>query len=133
MLKSPLHEQYECGATMMLHRANEQGLPALGLVAWHSTGEKLLVWLLSSQARWALAVESSSSTYGANPWLDLPETFDPFTWHTIRLRRRGDQLTIYLDGPEVLTLTIPPRPERSGLVTRDAAAAFTGVWQTGLP
>src|SRR5207302_9414365 len=88
---------------MMLHRANEQGLPALGLVAWHSTGEKLIVWLLSSQARWALMVESSSSTCGANPSLDLPQTFDPFTWHTIRLRRWGNQLTIYLDGPEVLT------------------------------
>jgi hypothetical protein len=45
----------------------------------------------------------------------------------------GDQLTVYLDGPEVLTMTIPPRPERLGLATRGAAAAFTSVWQTGVP
>jgi hypothetical protein len=118
---------------MMLHQTNEHGQPALGLVVWHSSEEKLLVWLLSRQSHYALAVESRGSTSGANPLLDLPQTFDPFNWHTLRLRRWGDQLTIYLDGPEVLTMTIPPRPERLGLVTRDAAAAFTEVWQTGLP
>jgi GH43 family beta-xylosidase len=133
VLKGPILEQYECGVTMMLHCANEQGQPALGLVVWHSAREKLLVWLLSSQAHWALAVESSGSTPGADSSFDLPESFDPFKWHTLRLRRRGDQLTVYLDGPEVLTMTIPPRLERSGLATRGAAAAFTGVWQTGLP
>jgi GH43 family beta-xylosidase len=133
VLKGSPQHQYECGATMMLHRTNEHGQPALGLVVWHSTEEKLLVWLLNRQSHYALVVESRGSMSGANLLLDLPGRFDPFNWHTLRLRRWGDQLTVYLDGPEVLTVTIPPRPERLGLVTRDAAAVFTEVWQTGLP
>src|SRR5207248_2059587 len=97
VLKGPAHEHYECGVTMMLLRANEHGQPALGLVAWHSLEEKLLVRLVCSQSCWTLAVESRGSTPQASASLDLPRSFDPYDRHTLRLRRWGDQLTIYLD------------------------------------
>ncbi len=133
VLKDTLYEHYECGATMQLHRANQHGQPALGLVAWHSTREKFFIWFMNTQAHWALVIESSDSTSKANVTFDLPETFDPCNWHTLRFRRWCNQLTIYLDGPEILTIPMPSRLEKLGLVTRDAAIAFTGVWQTALP
>ena len=134
LLKGPFHEQYESGATMMLRRANEDGQPALGLVIWHSMDESLLVRLLQDRSRWKVMVESLARNLRiVSESLDLPERFDPFAWHTLRLRRGNEQLTVYLNGPEVLSVSVPARSERLGLITWDAAAAFTDVWQTGWP
>jgi hypothetical protein len=134
LLKAPFHEQYESGATMMLRRANQDGQAALGLVIQHSRDDSLLVWLLQDRLRWKLVAERlARNVRTVSKTLDLPESFDPFAWHTLRLRRGNDQLTVYLDGPEVLTVNVPTRSERVGLITRDAAAAFMDVWQTGWP
>jgi GH43 family beta-xylosidase len=132
VLKGSFHEQYECGATLKLLHTCKQGQPALGLVLWQNRTEKLYVQLLQSQSRWTLSIESSSSPPDANASLTLPATFDPFIWHTLRLRRWHDQLMIYLDGPEVLTIALPSHPEKFGLATRNAAVAFMSVWQTAL-
>ncbi len=77
-----------------------------------------------------LAVQSAGTLPSMHTSAELPVTFDPTRWHTLRLQRQDDQLTIFLNGPEVLTILLPLRPEGIGLVTRDAAAAFTSVWQT---
>lgn len=133
VLKGQSLEQYEFGATMQLHQSNKAGQPAFGLVALQNTGQRLFVWLLQQQFSWKLLVESrlpTVDTATVHRTIDLPETFDPSSWHLIRLLRSDDQLTVYLDGPEVLTLPTPSHAERLGLVTRDTAAAFTGVWQT---
>jgi hypothetical protein len=132
LLKGSFHEQYECGATMKLSYPCEQGQPAFGLVLWQGRKDKLSIWLLQHQVRWRLSIESNPSAPDANASLDLPVTFDPFIWHTLRLRRWHDQLTVYLDGPEALTITLPSHPEKFGLATRNAAAAFMSVWQTAL-
>ena len=128
-------EQYEAGATMRLQQIGADGQTALGLVVWQSAEEKLFIWLLQNQSRWSLTADNRILTKGTptiHSQFDLSGTFDPSGWHTLRLVRSRDRLTVYLDGPEVLTLPVPSRPERFGLATRDAAAAFTSIWQTGL-
>jgi hypothetical protein len=133
-LKGPLHQQYEFGASLMLRRASEHGQAACGLVIHQTEDEKCFVLLLCDQSRWTLAVESGASAVASstdNPSFDLPQAFDPFTWHTLRLVRTFDRLMVYLDGPEVAVFTLPQHSEKVGLITRNVAAAFTGVWQTG--
>jgi hypothetical protein len=132
VLKGSFYEQYECGATMKLRHTYEQDQPALGLVLWQNRKNKLSVLLLQRQLRWTLSIESNSSAPDANASLALPATFDASIWHTLRLRRWHDQLTIYLDGPEALTIALPSHPEKFGLATRNAAVAFMSVWQTAL-
>ncbi len=130
VLKGSRHEQYEVGATIRLRRASEQGQPAFGLLIWPNRAEKLLILFRQSQLHWMLAVESAGSLPSMHISVELPVTFDPARWHTLRLQRQDEQLTIFLNGPEVLTILLPLRPEGVGLVTRDAAVAFTSVWQT---
>ena len=132
LLKGSFHEQYECGATMKLSHLCEQGQSAFGLVLWQGRKDKLSIWLLQRQLCWTLSIESHSSVPDANASLDLPTTFDASIWHTLRLKRWHDQLTIYLDGPKALTIALPSHPEKLGLATRHAAAAFMSVWQTAL-
>jgi hypothetical protein len=128
---SPLTE-YECGATMMLDKANEHEQPAFGLVVWHSSEEKLFVLLSQRQSHWMLLVQSHCSAPETPIVFELSRAFDPFRWHTLRLRCCNEQLTVYLDGPQVLAFSLPARPEKMGLITRSAAGAFKSVWQTGL-
>jgi len=132
VLKGSFHEQYECGATMKLSHLCEQGQPAFGLVLWQSGKDKVSIWLLQRQSRWTLSIESNSPAPKTNASLALPTTFEPFLWHTLRLRRWHDQLTIYLDGPEAMTIAVPSHPEKFGLATRNAAVVFMSVWQTAL-
>lgn len=133
-LKGPLHEQYEFGTSLMLRRAGEHGQAAFGLVIHQEDDENCFVLLLRDQARWTLVVESGAFAVASStdsPSFDLPQTFDPFTWHTLRLVRTFDRLMVYLDGPEVAAIILPQHSEKVGLITRNVAAAFTGVWQTG--
>ncbi len=132
VLKGSFYEQYECSATMKLRHPCEQGQPAFGLVLWQGGKDKVTIWLLQHQPRWILAIESNSPTPDANASVALAATFDPFLWHTLRLRRWHDQLTVYLDGPEALTIALPSHPEKFGLATRNGAVAFMSVWQTAL-
>jgi hypothetical protein len=64
--------------------------------------------------------------------IDLPADFDPCSWHTLRLVRRARDLSICLDGPPALAVTLPEAAFALGLVTRAAGAAFTSVWYTGV-
>jgi GH43 family beta-xylosidase len=134
LLKGSQLDQYELGATMRLREASETGTPAFGLVLWHSEQEHIFAWLAQGHDGWMLSVESEGAEGGASisGQFDLPCTFDPFSWHTLRLRQADGQLTLYLDGPEVLSFPLPTYPAMPGLATRDARAPFTGVWQTGL-
>jgi hypothetical protein len=93
----------------------------------------LLVWLAQGPPHCRLEVEGRGAAAGLVASLDLPPAFEVSAWHTIRLVRWGDEVTIYLDGPQVLTVMAPAGPGVLGVAARDGAAAFTGVWQTGLP
>jgi hypothetical protein len=117
---------------MKLSHPCEQGQPAFGLVLWQDRKDKVSIWLSQRQFGWTLSIESNSSALDANASLDLPTTFDASIWHTLRLKRWHDQLTVFLDGPEALTIALPSHPEKFGLATRNAATAFISVWQTAL-
>jgi arabinan endo-1,5-alpha-L-arabinosidase len=131
LLKGPTYLEYEFGVTMRLHRASEQAQPAYGVVSWHNAERCLFVRFQKKSVGWVLVVENAETVSPLNKVVELPDTFDPATWHTLRIVRQDERLTIYLDGPEVLAITLPLLPERVGLVTCDAGVAFTGVWQTG--
>ena len=133
LLKGPHHNGYEVGAAMRLLHSGTGTQPALGLVAWHSAEGMLLVWLVQGPPHCKLEVEGRGAAAGVVASLDLPPAFEVSAWHTIRLVRWGDEVTIYLDGPQVLTVMAPAGPGVLGVAARDGAAAFTGVWQTGLP
>ena len=132
VLKGPPLERYEFGATLRKIDAGAQ--PALGLVVWQGKEEKLFIWLEQRASRWTLAVSGKLAGMArASEEVELTEAFDAFNWHTLHLVRSADGLTVSLDGREMFTLTTPASSERVGLATRNTAAAFTGVWLTGLP
>ncbi|GHO83359.1 hypothetical protein [Dictyobacter formicarum] len=130
ILKGSLLEQFEFGATLRLSEHNEDTTPALGILAQYSEQEKLYVRLLKRQERWTLAVESMGIAPVVNRVISLPDTFNPTEWHTLHLVQDQAQTHIHLDGSEVLSITETARPAQPGLVTVNAAAAFSRVWQT---
>lgn len=132
LLKGAAHQSYEFGATLRLCQAHGRALAAHGLVIWHNEEDKLLVLLQQYQTEWLLEVEGYGSLTGMNASIELPETFDPSAWHTLRVQCLHEQLTLFLDGPEVFVTPFTSRSETMGLVTRNASAAFTSVWLTGL-
>jgi len=136
LMKGPPHEDYEYGATMRLAVSEVAGMPSFGFVARDDADGSLVVWFARDGERWTLVAERHGKdllSRQAEGSFDLPADFDPHTWHTLRLVRLGGGLTVYLDGPEALTVETPAGRTTLGLVTRDASAAFTSVWQTGLP
>lgn len=133
LLKGAMIEQYEFGATMCLQKMRRDGSEAAGLVVWSGEAGAIFVWLRQKQhTGCVLSVERDSEPAGTGVTLDLPATFDASRWHSLRVVYQGDRFTLYLDGPQVLTLPAPAGPGRPGLATRHVAAAFTSAWQTGL-
>ncbi len=132
LLKGAALQSYEFGTTLRLYQAHERELSAHGLVIWCSEEDKLLVLLQHYQAHWLVKIEGYGSFTGMNASIELPETFNPSAWHTLRVQCLDEQLTIFLDGPEVFVTPFTSRSETMGLVTRNASAAFTSVWLTGL-
>lgn len=132
LLKGAQYEQRELGATMKLNMlADEQ--TALGLVLWLSEADKRIFWLTQDVSQdSALIVESSGVLASETLIHKLSKGFDLCDWHTLRLAYQHDSLTLFLDGPELLTLALPSNSYRMGLATRNAVASFVGVWQTGL-
>jgi hypothetical protein len=123
VLKGSPYRLYEFGATMQLQHGNQS---AFGLVV--RGREKFFIWFVQNQTYWQLVAENFASE---NKVLcNLPVSFNPEKWHTLRVEQRKDSLTIALDGPEVAVLPLVPEPVRLGLATRNAAVTFTGVWQT---
>jgi len=136
LMKGPPHEDYEYGATMRLAVSGVAGMSSFGLAARDDADGSLVVWLARHGERWALVAERRGKdllSHQVEGSFGLPADFDPHAWHTLRLVRLGGGLTVYLDGPEALTVAAPTGHVRLGVATRDASAAFTSVWQTGLP
>lgn len=123
VLKGSWYRQYEFGATMQLQHGNQS---AFGLVVRGQ--EKLFICFAQNQSRWQLVAENPASE--SNVLCSLPDSFNPEQWHTLLLSQGEDSLTIALDGPEVAVLPLIAEPVKVGLVTRNAAVAFTSVWQT---
>lgn len=132
ILKGPSLEHYEFGAATRVLAQQEE--PAFGLVIWQSEEEKLFIWLKQRASRRVLAVDGKLAAMDTSAQkVELAPAFDASAWHALRLVRTADTVTIFLDGHENLTLSVPAASEKVGLVTRDVAAAFTGVWLTGFP
>ncbi len=131
LLKGSQYEQCEFGATMKLNAVSDEPV-ALGLVLWLSETDKCFFWLTQDASKdSSLVVESSGALASETLTHKLPNSFDLHDWHTLRLTYQHDTLTLFLDGPELLTLALPPHAYTMGLITKDASASFTGVWQTG--
>ncbi len=154
LLKGSPQLQYEFGATMRLRQSNAHAQAAFGLVLLanplsettvlqsdntsdvehdgdgRSNTKKLFIGFEQRQSGWMLIAENGSAQLSS---LALPENFDPSIWHTLRLEHWKDVLVVSLDGPKIFTLPVPRASTSVGLVTRNAAAAFTSVWQTGRP
>jgi len=132
LLKGSLYESCEFGATMKLKVAGEHESAALGLVLWRSEADKRFLWLTQDASNAStLVVESLGTLASKTLTHKLSQRFSLHDWHTLRLVYQGDSLTLYLDGPELLTLALPSNVYKMGLATRNTGAAFTGVWQTG--
>ena len=127
-------DRYEFGATMRLLEGSSQDAaqPSFGLVIGHGDEGNVAVWLACLAGDWAVRVESRGAARAAAA-VDLPAAFDPTQPHTLRLLHLDGIVQIYLDGPLILECSAGSLSGRRGLLTLDAAAAFTGVWQTGLP
>ena len=133
LLKGSQYKSCECGATMQLRAVNEHELAAFGLVLWLSEADACFLWLTRDASKHStLIVEGIGTLASATLTHQLPKGFDLHDWHTLRLTDLHDTLTLFLDGPELLTLALSANAYRMGLATRNAGAAFTGVWQTGL-
>ena len=71
-----------------------------------------------------IADEHEGAALGLALWLS--EADKRFFWLTQDASKES-----FLDGPELLTLVLPSHAYKMGLATKNASAAFTGVWQTG--
>ncbi len=130
LLKGFSYESCECGATMKLNMSDEAA--ALGLVLWLNETDKRFFWLTQDAPKdSALVIESFGTLASETLMQKLPKTFNLHDWHTLRLTYQNDVLTLFLDGPELLTFALPANAYKIGLATRNASAAFTSVWQTG--
>ena len=132
LLKGSPYESYECGATMKLNTTDEYESVALGLALWLSETDTCFLWLTQHGLQDStLRVEGIGTLAGETLTQKLPQSFDLHNWHTLRLVSVQDSLTLFLDGPELLTFALPSNAYRLGLATKNISASFTGVWQTG--
>ncbi len=130
LLKGAAQNCYEFGATIRLLQIVNSGPSAFGLLLWNKQ-ESIEISLTQTWTEWKLLIEDTKAVPPLKSELVLPPDFDPQQWHTLRLLVNDRQLDLYLDGPQVLTLGLAGGGHRCGLLTRDAACAFVGVWQTG--
>ncbi len=131
LLKGSSYKQHEFSCTLRLQQSAEHEEAGLGCVLWHSRAEQTFILLSQHSDQWKLIVELTNDLPGTNIVLDLPAAFNPQSWHTLRLECQSNQLSIYLDGPQIFTHALLTRAETVGLVTRHASAAFMSVEQTG--
>ncbi len=130
LLKGSQYTSFEFGATMKLTTSNQEPF-AFGLVLWLSETDKRFLWLTQDASKEnTLLVEGTGTLAHTAHTHSLPQPFDLHNWHTLRITLQSGSLTIFLDGPELLTLTLPSHAYMMGLATRNTGAAFTGVWQT---
>lgn len=130
LLKGSQYEACEVGVTMKLNAGNEAA--ALGLVLWLNEAEKYFLWLTQNASKDSMLVIEGVGILDSKILSQrLLQTFDLRDWHTLLITYQQGTLTLFLDGPELLTLALPSHAYKMGLATRNAEAAFTGVWQTG--
>ncbi len=131
LLKGSQFQSCEFGATMKLNTAGMQEQAALGLVLWQSETDKCFFWLTRDANDSILIVEGSGTLAHETTTQKLLNSFKLHDWHTLCVTYQSNSLTIFLDGPEILTLRLPNHAYTMGLATRNASASFMGVWQTG--
>ena len=88
--------------------------------------------LMQQEARWICVIESVGIQPVINRVLPLPATFDPRAWHTLRLVQTNTQTEMYLDGAHMVSTIETAHTVRAGLITQNAAVAFTGIWHIGI-
>lgn len=131
--KGAAQRAYELGATMRL-LGRPAGFPTTyGLVMASLDHGMLRVRFEEGAGGWSVQVVGSGWAAGVREAAPLADDFDPQDWHTLRLVRSGAVVAVYMDGPLALSVAVPAAPTVAGLITANAAAAFTGVWQTVHP
>ena len=123
-------ERFDFSATMRIRQHKDETIPAFGILMQYSEQEELQVCFLKQQARWGLAIETANISPVVNHVLSLPATFDPATWHTLRLVQQPEQTIIYLDGQEMLSMLETAQPAQPGLMTTNTSAEFTDIRRT---
>ena len=131
LLKGSQYQSCEFGATMKLNTVDRQEQVALGLMLWQSEADKCFLWLTQNVNDSLLIVEGSGNLAYETMTQKLLNSINLHDWHTLRLTYQTNSLTIFLDGPEILTLRLPSNAYTMGLATRNASASFMDVWQTG--
>lgn len=127
VLKGELSAGFEFGATMQLQGQHSQERPALGLLLWQNAEEQVFAGLTTAEQGWQALIEQNGSILGT---YELPASFQPTAWHTLRLVYQDEQLALFLDGPQIMTMPLTLASGKTGLATRHTAAAFNSVWQT---
>lgn len=125
--------RYEYGATLRLFDPSpddvgDDAMATAGLALWRDDGT-LLVTLSVNRTRGRLTVAGDGALAAISTSRDLG-AFDVSAWHTLMVVRRDEALTVCVDGPVVLEITVPEGVDTPGLAAR-GPAEFAGVWYTG--
>ncbi len=124
--------QFEFGVTMTLQHTDDAEPQAYGLTMQYSDSAHLSIQILKQGTRWNFAVESNGIYPVINRVLFLPQDFLPVEPHTLRLLQQSEQMTVWLDGRELLTINEHAHRAQPVLFTRNVTVTFTDVWQTAL-
>ena len=132
ILKGSALRAFEFGASMRLHHTEEEGQPELGILLQYTPQERLQIQFIQLDGNWKLAVTSEGIAPVINHVLALPNDFKAERWHTLSVTQQEEQIQLYLDETYVLAISETARTAQPGLITRNAAADFAGIWQKGL-
>lgn len=108
----------------------------VGWVLWGYTDNLHFYSVVLKPNGWEIGKEDPAYP-GAQRFLATGSTptFQPGTWHTVRVRQVGNVITVWADGVPLATLRDTERPYRSGAValySEDAAVRFDEVAVTTL-
>ncbi len=132
ILKGTALTTFEFGASMRLRHTEEEGQPELGILLQYTAQERLQIQFIKLDENWKLAVTSEGIAPAINQVLRLPDSFKAERWHTLSVAQQEEQTQLYLDEDYILAISETARTAQPGLITRNAAADFAGIWQKGL-
>lgn len=59
--------------------------------------------------------------------ISLPDDFNPFAWHSVRVEKNGENARVYIDGMMKGLIRMTPESGRAGYITRNAGGDFSYI------